>query len=1188
MRIKKILVCLLLLSLVLAGCVPEDLPTRMMSPGPEASYAELPVSIDLSMGHPAGTKAPVLSGADDERRSGVLFLVFRSATGQLDSYRFFTPAELAAASTTPLKLRVPLVDCDFYVLGNLMAVRRSDGAAANLMDALGDDFPVDEALLEALEYRLDGGALNGIWRRETMEEVRQYGIPFSCVERNVNVRNLIAQGRSVPQSQPVWMFAKVVVKIDHAAFDGGDPAKLGFFTNKTFRIRQANLKLLPFSDRPVKAQEAADSGEGDRDPSMTNAGAGEFVFFVPENMQGEAPASAFAAEPDAARKSRLKVPSNTGIPAGCRDYGSYVEFTGTLDRDAGGFGGNVTYQFYLGANETTDFNLRRGRKYQILLRFTTDGLFHPDWRVQPDLTDSRKFWITADEACTTDIGTVNATRTLAVRKSRPGRFYLYMNPTNLGQTNYLKGKAHEKPGDFVMDDMADCAWFANLMVPGTEDYNWLANRGITASWDAASARLTFAVTDPAKFGAATLGETREFAVKLLPDVGGALESRFKIKLVDDLVLKVADGKSLSDEFYLGQKRTVTVTGFSGTDIRYAAIQPDCGPKTGNQMWKAGNSATAVFPTVAGSAASPVLDSANATYANQKMTGSLDIYAWYPNKFQSSHGWTSKPGKIVIFSEDYLNDSLEADIVISEPRWVPWTDINGTSGSKVELNIDGAVKPMKCLYKTFNGSAELKKADFDPVLYDALLKVSMVPAQTISGKEYLASAMGADADGGIFIERTLIDGHKLEEEDYNDMYCNHYLYGDRYGLKMGKVRLQANPATGLFANNTFDIEVKGFKMLFRSGVFNNSDTHSYHHQSGGGAGYVSSYFQLYDDGSGNEKIAPQDFKVSYDFRAGDKSRLQFSLTGNKITFTSAAGHEFGPKIDFSADDTHVHWLFDPEAQVKFDGSEAIPGELLVPYGDQVFTVKYENQWDHREFTNEFAFNLMYDTGVLVPMYTFTTSTCKIYIASHRGAKLLATRGTQMTHAGRLFCLKVCGVDVNNYLEYRIAFHDAAVTSLPTNQRGAFSYGVDGTSSFGNKQYKKIQDDGFMIPSTVYRGSGFSSWTKNSAEDFIWSVYPSPAGYMGGEKAVFRYGLLNDVYSRYKSDNSGATTQQGWRQYLAGGSTLLDGHLFVGSEFGYGDRIDMVDGSFSGAVLKYWQPSSWLRNWRGVLWMGSTAF
>ena len=110
--------------MALAGCEPDVLQTVLDPSGDTLGYAEIPVSFEVEAGEP-DTKAPSLSGADDAKRGGVLFLVYRSSTKQLDSYRFFKPEELAAAASQPLKVRVPLADCDIYVLGNLLAVTSS-------------------------------------------------------------------------------------------------------------------------------------------------------------------------------------------------------------------------------------------------------------------------------------------------------------------------------------------------------------------------------------------------------------------------------------------------------------------------------------------------------------------------------------------------------------------------------------------------------------------------------------------------------------------------------------------------------------------------------------------------------------------------------------------------------------------------------------------------------------------------------------------------------------------------------------------------------------------------------------------------------------------------------------------------------------------------------------------------------
>lgn len=160
MSMMKRMLLLLAVSAALAGCEPDDIPTEMVAAGAGPGYAEVPVALDFVAGDPQ-TKAPLLSGADDAQRGGVLFLVYRSATGRLDSYRFFKPAELAGAASRPLTLRLPLAECDIYVLGNLLAVSRQDpSVTADLAEALGSAFPADEAELEAMAYRLDGGNIN--------------------------------------------------------------------------------------------------------------------------------------------------------------------------------------------------------------------------------------------------------------------------------------------------------------------------------------------------------------------------------------------------------------------------------------------------------------------------------------------------------------------------------------------------------------------------------------------------------------------------------------------------------------------------------------------------------------------------------------------------------------------------------------------------------------------------------------------------------------------------------------------------------------------------------------------------------------------------------------------------------------------------------------------------------------------
>jgi len=979
-----------LLLLALAACEPEDIQTAMVPPGEAVEYAEMPVSLDVAAGDP-DTKAPMLSGADDARRSGVLFLVYRSSTKQLDSYRFFTPAELAAASSTPLKVRVPLVNCDIYVLGNLVAVKKADSSVStNLMDALGSAFPVEEADLEAFVYRLDGGDINPTWRREKMAEVAKYGIPFGYVDKNVPVLSLLSAGKSVPRGNSSWMFSRVEVTVDHGLFDGGDPAKVGYFTNKTLKMKQTNLRLQPFSASPAKALANADIGEGDADLSMTNGASNTYVFYVPENMQGVAPEAAFAAEPVAAKKNRLKVPSNTLIPAACRNYGTYVEFKGTLDRNAGGFGGDVTYQFYLGANETTDFNLQRGQKYRILLKFTADGLFHPDWRVQPVLTDSRLFRLTADPSFSTDIGDVNASRTLAVRANREGALYVYMNPTGrLGSTNLLLGKEVCRPADFSMADLSDCAWYGAFMTSGTEDAAWLAARGITPAWDKAGARLKFSVTDAAKYRS-HIGESRNLTLTLLP--GGTVSVSFVLKLLPDLTLTVAGGKSLIDGFYLGQKRTVSVSGFAGNTVKYAAVQEGCGSpsktntrKNANAQWKASNSSSAAFPSCAVDAAGRVvLKVSDPAYGAQGCSGTLDVYAFYPNRFQGAHsGWTSKDGKIVFFSEDYLNDSMEVPVRISEPMLKAPSDAptftvgnpsHGVTGTEqyYVLPVDGNEVATNGGYYDFAGNNRLEASSFDASLLASLLPVSLTAAVAGSNLEGMfPDGFAFNLQGGLlYVCKTQHGSNRMEDLTYQKTAVSQ---------KSGKFKLKNPVLTDLYpGTDAFSVRVSMMKIKKFGTRWDNADTQVYgattevNKTINGKDGVLTNYLGGNQYGTSVEDsrfgVVTRDADgiikcgFNFDFVGSDASRFRWDRSGSAVTYTCADGTVVEPVISVTPEynDTgnggSVVWMYEEARQVMQHGSEKVPGGLIVPYDLQKVTCTYENKYDHRTFSTSYEFYL----------------------------------------------------------------------------------------------------------------------------------------------------------------------------------------------------------------------------------------
>lgn len=1095
----------------LASCAPEPLDVVVQAALPEEEtedeMVELPLdfSLDFDFNPDVETKASLLNGADT-KKTGALLLVYKSSSGTLQTYRAFSQSEIANAGSSPLTVSVPKTTCDFYLLGNLFGIKKSSGTAVSLMEALGLDFPMSESELEAFVYRLDGGDINGSYRRETMAEVASYGLPFSAVEKNVNVSSYISAGKAIPQNKPTWMFSKVNITVNHGMYDGGVPEKLGYFTNKTMYMRQANLKLLPFSTGSVKAEESADRSTGDYDASMVNAANGTYTFYVPENMQGTASGVSSSIEKQA---------NNTSIPAAIRSYGTFAEFVGTVD--AGGFAGDVKYQFYLGGNSTTDFNLQRGKIYNVTLLFSSDNLFsEPEWKVDSDLSDSRLFMLTADSGFTTDIGNVNAQRMLAVRPSRAGSMYLYMNPNGtVGSTNSLLGKGAVAPSSFVMSSIDDCAWYSSFMTSGSADANWLADRGITATWSSSDCKLVFSVSNASKF-ASHVGEERTFTLQLLP--GGTRTTSFTLKLYTDMTVNVADGKSLLDEFYLGQKRTFSVSGFSGSSIKYAAVQEKCGSSPSSAMdqnvqWKTSNSSSASFPTCALNAqGAPLLDPSNAAYASQTFSGSLDVYAWYPNRFQSSHsGWASKDGKIILFTEDWLNDSCEVTVRISEPIFTPfsftsaynslpwkvspinWDDI-GLSQSLI-LNIDGT-EFSGCdapTFSTFDGSVALPSSSFDETLY-ALLLCPSVTSDGNNTQRSCAKGIRMSSDGKIYVGSTLNDGIKMEERSYGKITYNSNLSlslnGNFYGL--GICTVSGNPTTGLFlASNSFKVYLEKSSLYVG---FNNLQGY------GSAAESVSTnseniYYFIPKKISGDTDNCSFEYSCEISSTSAHiEADFDHLLRTGNATSCSSKGVQYGPEpaINVTTNSTGkktVHYVFSHENPGKVVDGVFIPTSLCLPYGPQTFTYTFYNKWDNREWASSKEKTFKYQLGYNIVM-VFNTRKMSMFCTTPFEGYLLSMYGHSMSAEVRRFCLKALDRTVGSYWKFSVYLSCEIPEKLDTYNRP--------TIDFNDEVNSVLMTNGYTwnfgsneLATWIYNSSlsdaasfDFGPWTLADAKHFCW--------------------------------------------------------------------------------------------------------
>lgn len=202
------------------------------------------------------------------------------------------------------------------------------------------------------------------------------------------------------------LFSKICVRVLHKGLSGFLPSSQYAYNmcNRSMFVRQANRHLLPFSAEGSRAMSRSDvmmTGDyhndmNDREAyngslTMAQLGPGPgyfqdttFVFYVPENVQG------------------VLLPSNNDpfgkvyeniSDVGGKSYSdlcTYLEFNASREATIG-YSGSVTYRYYLGADNVSDFSLERNKRYDLTLDFTENGFHVESWKVTrgDDWTDTR-------------------------------------------------------------------------------------------------------------------------------------------------------------------------------------------------------------------------------------------------------------------------------------------------------------------------------------------------------------------------------------------------------------------------------------------------------------------------------------------------------------------------------------------------------------------------------------------------------------------------------------------------------------------------------------------------------------------------------------------------------------------------------------------------------------------------------
>jgi len=681
----------------LCGCAME---TELEKPG-------TPVVVRFEKRFVTGdTKSSVVPGDVETRDSGATVAFYDAATGLLDSQYMVEDLSL------PLSLNLPEKRMNVYVLGNLWLLDGNGGKRVLT-------FPKEEKDVASITYELGVVPAGGGLHTEGYSDFGQFGIPVRGLSKNVEITSG-AEVR-VPVER---MFAKVRITVDHSGISSVE----GQFRNKKLYFRQANRAQKPFLEGGSKACSESDLMElSDYEYPMQDGSACSYTFYVPENRQ---------TSPDP-------------------ELATYVEFSAEVDKSAGGFGGGVTYRFYLGKESGVDNDVEGNTWYDVLLTFKLGSLFEPTWRVNPDsdFSDDRLFCVMKDRGCRSILGD----QVIAVRSGRISSVYVYMNKTGITGSNQLVGK--QMSDSFEASNLSDYGWSA--------DFSGLAAYGISPSWDASSARLSLSVTDKSKF---VSGVMVPVTLRLSPSSKNVV---MNVLTAEEPSLDIG-----TSDFYLGMKQTMTVKGFTGKKLTVCIQRKSDGEKL-----KLSNDPSAPY----------------IGFTRMDLPGNtFDLYAWgYSELF---------PVTLVFKSDDDFNDNeFEVSVDILKPEFQ-------REVKQLALPIDGTEVPVNYVFKDKNG-AVLDKRMFDDGLYEQLLEPdpswSSDYADTYISYEngaffidYLGHASGSD---GIIDNARYLGAVVMRPKSDQFLYQDSNLYELTVNIPGYKSNFPETLHTG-YLNEYFDSEI----------------------------------------------------------------------------------------------------------------------------------------------------------------------------------------------------------------------------------------------------------------------------------------------------------------------------------------------------------------------------------------------
>ncbi len=695
-RITVLLSCFVLLS-----CEPE----------PIDSVINESKSISLMLENPEDYETRSSYGDDIETVfSGAVLAIYNSENGIIDSKIEISPDKLG----TNINLSLPVSNSyDFYLLANIWKIDKESSEPRAI------DLPYSSDEMKNYFYRLDSGSIDDRFRRESMDEISEYGIPMAWSATDVNIQSTPHLNMRMER-----LFSKLILTIDHRGLSGD---KLDSFINGSVFINNVNNKLMPFAENGSKAEVPEDVCErGDYISKMENGLLCSFVFYVPENRQG-------CLLPGNSNPNR-KTPETISSRYGSEFVGnlSYLSFSAELSAESAGVSAMTNYRFYLGQDASSDFDIRRNELMEVGLKFNAESIFHPTWKINTsELSDSRQFYLSAQK-----VSRLYENQIVVVRKNRPARIQLELrlNASSGNRINDAKLVNY----DYDAENINDLAWASNCWSLGHRPNDEparvaMADCGIDVQYSNGS--FTFTVTDETKF---VVGKTFALIFNLYP---GNKRARVIIKTMEDISVSEKDGKSLVDTFYIAQKRTLVFKGFASSKIYYAPIQPRNGRDDTeyveeNVHWKRSELDEDPFPKAYFTPSDylkhplyyPELYENQILYPGEE----LDMYAWRHNHYNTINAYVqlmkNASGTLVLCPEDVLNDDeirLEYKIL-----GLPFSFRYGAQVMNMYLPYDcrktDLLKETKTKYYIkSNGENRLcTRDDFIPSLYDRFVADSV--------------------------------------------------------------------------------------------------------------------------------------------------------------------------------------------------------------------------------------------------------------------------------------------------------------------------------------------------------------------------------------------------------------------------------------------------------------------------------